>query len=74
MQRQIIIDNVNFVTVKQITDRVDEPVEAKQRKERNRLVKEKAKKVIVQEEKAKYKGEYKTIVKQREAKLQQDQE
>lgn len=44
-------------------------MEAKQRKERNRLVKEKAQKVIVREEKAKYKGEYKTIVKQREAKL-----
>ena len=57
-----MVDNVHYCTLKQIMDRVGDPPEVVARKERNETIKEKARKIIIREEKAKYKEKYKTIV------------
>jgi len=63
MMKQVIIDNVHYCTMKQILDRAVDPPEEIERKERNQHVKAKARKLIVHDEKAKYKDKYEAVVK-----------
>ena len=53
-----MIDNVHFCTMQQIMERVEDDPKEVSRKQRNLRVKEKAKQVIVHEEKRLYKDKY----------------
>ena len=66
MMKQIIVDNVHYCTLKQIADlAITQPKETEKRA-RNTAIKLKAKKIIVEEQKAKYGEEkYEEMVEQK---------